>query len=119
MAKRVSESGRDYKVAVGQDEIDEFRDQWPGAGMSTLRSINAEFDKESGDLIDLNCNGRHGCSRWDGDALLALVGDMQCLGQKKIKPPHMSFRNVCERHSRWSRIKTGSIGTRRHGRRSR
>lgn len=76
-AIRTYDAGSAYIVSFGEQEIRDFRSKWPGSGMSNLRTVAAEFDRRSGDLVDLACNSRS-CERFDGPALLALVDDMQC-----------------------------------------
>lgn len=81
-AIRTRDNGSAYSVSFGEEEIRSFRSSYPGAGMNSLRSIYAQFDRRNGDLVDLQCNNR-GCHRFDGPALAALVNDMQCAATRK------------------------------------
>lgn len=77
MAIRVYDNGSLYSVSFGEDEIEGFMDSWPCSGLHGLRNVWAQFEKGSGDLVDLECNRRHGAGRFDGAAMVALVDDMQ------------------------------------------
>ena len=81
-AIRTYNNGSFYTVSFGEQEIRDFRSRWPGSGMSNLRSVSAQFDRDGGDLVDIACNGRS-CERYDGPALVALTEDMQCAAARK------------------------------------
>lgn len=84
MAKRLYDKGSLFGVSIGADEISEFRDRWPASGLHDLRNLYAEFEKRSGDLVDLEANGRSGAGRFDGEALAALTNDMQCWAEASL-----------------------------------
>jgi len=77
MAIRVYDNGSLYSISFGEDEIERFMDSWPCSGFDGLRNVWAQFEKSNGDLVDLECNRRHGAGRFDGAAMVALVDDMQ------------------------------------------
>lgn len=79
---RTFDNGSFYTVSFGEDEVRDFRRSWPASGLGGLRSITAQFDRRNGDLVDLQCNGRGSCERFDGPALSALADDMQCAATK-------------------------------------
>jgi len=84
-----------YSVAFGEAEIGAFRAKWPGSGLGSLRSIWAQYDRRNGDLVDLRCNGRDSCDRFDGPALAALTDDMQCVAaqpKSRAKAPRSHCR---------------------------
>ena len=82
---------RPYFVEIASDAISDWRSRWPASGLGRLHSVFAEFSGGEGDLLDLGCNSTgtynpdrpdlsYGdCERFDGEALKALVDDMQCL----------------------------------------
>lgn len=85
MSIRVYDNGSLFSISVGDREISDFRDRWPASGLSSLRSLWAQFEKSNGDLVDLRANGRHGGGRFgDEGALKALVDDMQCYAEAKL-----------------------------------
>ena len=81
-AVRTYNNGAFYSASFGQEEIRDFRASWPASGLSSLRSLWAQFDRRNGDLVDLRCN-RGSCERFDGPALTALVDDVQCAATRK------------------------------------
>lgn len=89
---RVYDKGSLFAVSLNATEIAGFADRWPASGLSELGSFYAEFEKQSGDLVDLRCNGRD-CERFDGEALTALSKDAQHIGEKRlgIKTGHFGW----------------------------
>src|SRR5512143_242733 len=83
MAKRLYDKGSLYGVAFGESEISKFRDKRSARGPGGLRNLYAEFDKRTGYLVDFKTNGRSGAGRFDGEALDALIGDMQEWGDAR------------------------------------
>lgn len=76
-----------FNVRIGEDEIECFRGRWPASGLHGLRAVWAGFES-NGDLVDLSCNRPNAsCERWDGEALKALVDDMQCAGEARLGVP--------------------------------
>ena len=78
---RFYSKGSEYGVSFFEREIDAFIRRWPASGLHGLRNVFAVFDRRNGDLIDLECN-RRSCARFDGEALKALVDDMQTAAKK-------------------------------------
>lgn len=85
MAKRVYDKGSLYGISIGEDEIRDFRRRWPASGLDGLRNLYAAFEKDNGDLVELECNRREGCEEYDGPALAALTNDMQCVAERRLK----------------------------------
>lgn len=99
MSVKTYDNGAFYSVSFGEAEVADFRRQWPASGLSALRSIWAQYDRRNGDLVDLRCNGRGSCDRFDGPALKALTDDMQCAATKraaKARAPKGHCRNPQE-----------------------
>lgn len=84
MSKRIYDKGSLFGISIGEREIGAFRSSWPASGLGNLRNVYAAFEKRNGDLVELECN-RRDCHRFDGEALKALVDDMQCSAEKKLK----------------------------------
>lgn len=81
---RVIRLGSDMRVTASERDIEDFMDSWPASGLHGLRSVGATFAR-NGDLVDLTTNGRYGAGRFDGEALVALISDMQKYGEMKLK----------------------------------
>ena len=97
---RVHDKGSTYGVSINADEIASFRDRWPASGLQSLRSLFAEFDRKNDDLIDLECNGKGSCERFDGAALAALTDDMKTAAKARFaeKTRSRGFAEVMTRH---------------------
>jgi len=80
----VYDNGSLYSVSLGPQEIRWFRERWPASGLGGLKNLWAQFEKRSGDLVDLKCNHRHGSEDFDGEALKALVDDAQCYAATRL-----------------------------------
>ncbi len=94
-AIRTYDQGSLYSVSVGAGEVLRWRRGWPASGLHDLDSVWAQFDRRTGDLVDLECN-KGSCHPFDGPALKALVDDMQCEATKpgrKARAPKDHCRN--------------------------
>lgn len=74
---RVYDKGAYVGVSLNADEIHEFRRQWPASGLHALKRVYFEYQLSNGDLVDIRCNGRPSCEKFDGPALAALSQDAQ------------------------------------------
>lgn len=64
-----------YRVALNEDDIDRFNDEWPCSNLRGLRGVTFGYDAR-GDLVDIwYRNGN--AERWDGPELVALSEDAQ------------------------------------------
>jgi hypothetical protein len=77
---RTYDNGCFYTVQVSRREVLAFLDRWPGAGLP-CRAISFQFDKRSGDLVDV-CP-----DTVDGPAAVALSQDAQTYGRKRLGIP--------------------------------
>ena len=96
---------KDYFVELAGDAISDWRSRWPASGLGRLHSVFAQFDGDNGDLLDLGCNSTGvynpkrpelsygSCFNFDGEALKALVDDMQCLVVFDGNAPEEHCRN--------------------------
>jgi len=66
-----------FIVFVSQDEISEFRNNWPASNLPTDGGIRFEFDKKDGDLVDITLTNGDDSDQHDGVALHALSRDAQ------------------------------------------
>jgi hypothetical protein len=81
------DNGSFYTVRAGCDDVEILAETWPCSGFCYGDTVQAEFDKRNGDLVDLvlRGNGRvKDSERIDGAAMLALVNDMQRAGAARL-----------------------------------
>ena len=73
---RYRDNGCFYSVSVSKREVEDFKSHWPCSGLPT-HAVTFQFDKKSGDLVDIAPNA------FDGDAAVALAADAQAYGEVK------------------------------------
>lgn len=74
---RVYDKGAYIGVSLNTNDIQAFRQQWPASGLHALKRVYFEYQVSNGDLVDMRCNQRSSCGKFDGPALLALANDAQ------------------------------------------
>jgi len=67
---RYRDNGSLYSVNISAREVEAFAERWPCFGQP--RALWAQFDKRSGDLVDLE-----GSAGMDSSGVLALLQDAQ------------------------------------------
>lgn len=72
------------RVTADRRDVWDFMGQWPVSGLRGLNAVSAIFDSR-GDLVDLTTNGSYGAGRFEGEALVALIGDMQKYGNARLR----------------------------------
>lgn len=75
---RMYKQGREIRVCVNADEVEEFNYRWPCSEL-TGHPISFTF-ASNGDLVDTNARGKEG-----GDALLALSQDAWKYAEGRMK----------------------------------
>ena len=73
---RCYDNGSLFTVCVSESDVDRFNDRWPGSILSGCYAF--QFDKRSGDLVDLEGTG-------DGSELVALSEDACAYGARRLK----------------------------------
>ena len=76
---RVFNQGCFYRVTVSAQEVYQWSLRWPCSGLA-CNSHSFTFDKQNGDLVDISHPGSE-----DGEALMALSGDAQAYGRKRLR----------------------------------
>jgi hypothetical protein len=79
---RLRDQGAFYSVSVSRAEVEAFKAKWPCSGLPD-RAVTFQFDKRSGDLVDIWPN-RY-ARKFDGSAAVALSEDAQEFGRKKLE----------------------------------
>jgi hypothetical protein len=77
---RYYDNGSLYTVTVSEREVYDFASRWPCFG--PRRAMWFQFDKKSGDLIDMGGDPNQDC---DQSGVLALSKDAQHYGESRIK----------------------------------
>ncbi len=79
---RAFDKGSTFGVQCTCDDVEAFAARWPCSGMRAGDHFRFEFDKLSGDLVDINYGDRCRVSadRIDGAAMVALSQDAQRYG---------------------------------------
>lgn len=76
-----------FRVTVSEAEVDKFARSWPGSGLAGRGGFAAEFNADTGDLVDLEgWPSQYGGNRvpdYSEAALSALIDDMKEHGMKK------------------------------------
>ena len=83
---RYFDNGSLHSVLVSKDEVYEFASKWPCSHFCYGHSVWFQFEKEGGDLVDVNLyyHGRKvSDEKIDGSAMLALSHDAQKWAEKK------------------------------------
>jgi len=84
---RAFNNGCFFTVSIGCDDVERFADTWPCSGFRYGDTVQAQFDKRNGDLVDLvyrNGGRVSDDSRVDGSAMCALLADAQKYGAKRL-----------------------------------
>ncbi len=89
MALRYYDKGSTFGVTVGEQEVYEFKRQWPASGLGRGPYF-FEFDRRNGDLVDVQ--GPGASSYADGAALVALAEDAQRYGKCRSASPAAAGR---------------------------
>lgn len=84
MAMRFYEKGSNFGVTVGRDEVYAFKRVWPASGLGRGPYF-FEFDKRSGDLVDVAGPGAGSGGYADTEALVALSQDAQKWGKCRME----------------------------------
>lgn len=88
---RATDLGADFNVSVSEDDICRFRRGWPASGLGGLRGVTFQFEKRSGDLVDIWFKNGN-AERWDGPALVALSEAAQRYGEQRLRMPRPNRR---------------------------
>ena len=74
---KAKDLGAYFSVTVGKRDVSAWKQRWPASGLPD-RAITFQFDKRSGDLVDIYPSGI------DGEAAAALSRDAAYVGAKKL-----------------------------------
>lgn len=84
--RRGSHRGDFFRVTVSSAEVFDFSRRWPGSGMADKAGFGAEFNADTGDLVDLDgWPATDEANDVDQSALSALIDDMRDYGMKGRK----------------------------------
>ena len=78
---RVFDNGSFYSVQVSARDVETFNVSWPCSSLPE-RTITFQFDKDSGDLVDVIPS--HIAEKSDGLDLAALSDDAQAYGKREL-----------------------------------
>lgn len=86
VSRRGSYRGDYFRVSVTAAEVEDFADTWPGSGMHDRDGFAAEFNADTGDLVDLEgWPSTDEAREVDQSALSALIDDMRNFGMRGRK----------------------------------
>ena len=87
---RTFDNGCFFSVTCTCDDVERFANMWPCSGFRYGDTVWFQFDKQNGDLVDLeyrNTGRPADDSRVDGGAIVALSQDAQRYGAKRLGVP--------------------------------
>lgn len=78
---RAFDNGSCFTVTASSRDVEDFARRWPCSGLA-FKPLTAQFEKRSFSIVDSNDATNHPDA--DGSALLALVGEMEFYGRKRL-----------------------------------
>lgn len=90
---RVYDQGSLFSVHVNEDGVRAFNRHYPGSNLRGLSGVTFQFEKRSGDLVDVILKNGN-MDRWDGTPLLHLSDDARGVGIARLRLGMSSGRSA-------------------------